>query len=133
MQWAPLISAVQRLTPPHLHGRVMGALESLGALCPALGLPLGGALVALSSPRTAFLVVGVGAALTTIGFVRIPINEKVAADRPQRTRPPTAPSCRSSSPPVRPERPHAGDGSRLLAISRLTSALAGAPRARLPL
>ncbi len=39
----------------------MGALESLGALSPAVGLSLGGALVALSSPRTAFLVVGIGA------------------------------------------------------------------------
>ncbi len=84
IQWAPLISAVQLLTPPHLHGRVMGALESIGALAPALGLALGGALVVLTSPRTAFLVVGVGAALTTVGFVRIPINQSVA------TRPPSS-------------------------------------------
>ena len=33
-------------------GRLMGAVESIGALCPAIGLSLGGALVALSSPRT---------------------------------------------------------------------------------
>jgi MFS family permease len=74
VQWAPLISAVQRLTPASLHGRVMGALESIGALAPALGLSLGGALVALSSPRLAFLVVGLGAALTTIGFLRLPLG-----------------------------------------------------------
>jgi MFS family permease len=69
-----LISAVQRLTPPRLHGRVMGALESIGALSPALGLSLGGALVALTSSRLAFLVVGVGAALTAIGFMRVPLG-----------------------------------------------------------
>ncbi len=74
VQWAPLVSAVQRLTPGELQGRVMGALESIGALCPAIGLTLGGGLVAISSPRVAFVVVGVGAALTTIGFARIPLG-----------------------------------------------------------
>jgi predicted MFS family arabinose efflux permease len=69
VQWAAFISAVQRLTPPDLQGRMMGAVESLGAIFPALGLALGGALVALSSPRGAFLVVGLGAALSTVGFV----------------------------------------------------------------
>jgi hypothetical protein len=74
VQWAPFVSAVQRLTPQRLQGRVMGAVESIGALSPALGLSLGGALVALSSPRGAFLVVGAGAALTTIAFVRVPTD-----------------------------------------------------------
>jgi MFS family permease len=71
VQWASLISAVQRLTPPRLHGRLMGAVESLGALCPAIGLSLGGALAALSSPRTAFLVAGLGATATTVAFMRL--------------------------------------------------------------
>jgi MFS family permease len=71
VQWASLISAVQRLTPQPLLGRMMGAVESVGAVGPALGLSLGGALVALSSPRTAFLVTGVGAAAATGGFVRV--------------------------------------------------------------
>jgi hypothetical protein len=71
VQWASLISAVQRLTPQRLHGRLMGAVESLGALCPAIGLSLGGALVALSSPREAFLVVGLGATATTAAFLRL--------------------------------------------------------------
>jgi MFS family permease len=74
VQWAPLISAVQRLTPHHLQGRVMGALESIGALTPAVGLSLGGALVALSSARVAFLIVGLGAAACTIVFARIPLG-----------------------------------------------------------
>jgi predicted MFS family arabinose efflux permease len=82
VQWAPLVSAVQLLTPQALQGRVMGALESIGALCPAVGLSLGGALVALSSPRTAFLIVGVGAALTTVAFMRVPLNGHHELNRP---------------------------------------------------
>jgi predicted MFS family arabinose efflux permease len=71
VQWASLISAVQQLTPPALHGRIMGGVESIGAFCLALGLSLGGALVALSSPRGAFLAVGLGAVMTTIVFLRL--------------------------------------------------------------
>jgi MFS family permease len=71
LQWPSLISVVQRLTPQRLHGRLMGALESLGALSLAVGLPLGGALVALSSPRTAFLAVGLGAIAATAVLLRM--------------------------------------------------------------
>ena len=71
VQWASLISAVQQLTPQRLHGRMMGAVESLGALCPALGLSLGGTVVTLSSPRVAFLVVGLGAATASIALMRV--------------------------------------------------------------
>lgn len=71
VQWASLISAVQRLTPQRLQGRLMGAVESIGAVCPAVGLSLGGALVVLSSPRVAFLVAGLGATATTAAFLRL--------------------------------------------------------------
>jgi Transmembrane secretion effector len=71
LEWPSLISLVQRLTPQHLHGRLMGTVESLAAMCLAIGLPFGGLLVALSSTRVAFLVVGSGAVVTTIAFVRL--------------------------------------------------------------
>lgn len=74
LQWAPLISAVQRLTPAPLRGRVMGALEGIGALFPAIGLALGGALTALATPRVAFLVVGAGGILVTALFARIAVD-----------------------------------------------------------
>jgi MFS family permease len=96
VQWASLISAVQRLTPRRLHGRLMGAVESLGALAPAVGLSLGGALVALSSPRGAFLVVGLGATATTAAFLRISLDEPAGRD----TQPPAAES--SAGPSRRP-------------------------------
>jgi MFS family permease len=68
-----LISLVQRLTPQSLHGRMLGAVESLGALSLAVGLPLGGVLVSVSSPRGAFLVLGIGTLLTSAAFVRLTI------------------------------------------------------------
>jgi hypothetical protein len=74
VQWASLLSAVQRLTPQSLHGQMMGAVESLGALCPGIGLLLGGVLVALSSPRVAFLVVGTAATASTAAFVRLSLR-----------------------------------------------------------
>lgn len=70
LQWPSLISLVQRITPQNLHGRLMSALESLGALCLAIGLSVGGALVALSTPRVAFLVVGLGAVAATGALLR---------------------------------------------------------------
>ncbi len=71
VQWASLISAVQQLTPSHLQGRMMGAVEGINALFPGLGLALGGLLVAVSSTRTAFLIVGLGAIAMTTAFVRL--------------------------------------------------------------
>ena len=98
VQWASLISAVQRLTPQHLQGRLMGAVESLGAICPALGLALGGALVALSSPRAAFLVVGSARALSTIAFVRLRAGRaRPAASTRRRPRPMPSPTSAPES------------------------------------
>jgi len=78
-----LISIVQRLTPENLHGRMMGAVESLGALCIAIGLPLGGALVALSTPRVAFLVLGLVTAASSVALLRVSPRrlEPVAAEQ----------------------------------------------------
>ncbi len=79
IQWAALISAVQRLTPEHLQGRLMGAVESLGAIFPAFGYALGSAITVLASPRIALLVAGVGVCLCTIAFLRIPFASKGAS------------------------------------------------------
>jgi predicted MFS family arabinose efflux permease len=81
-----LISLVQRLTPQRLQGRMMGAVESLDALCLAIGLPLGGALVALSSPRLAFVVVGLGATISAAALFRVSRGgpeSPVAEERPE--------------------------------------------------
>jgi hypothetical protein len=105
VQWAALISAVQRLTPQKMHGRMMGAVESLGAICPGIGLSLGGAIAALSSPRDAFLVAGIGACLSTIAFVRLPLGgltsvapPPAATEQEPEWGPPDSPQSRDSHP-----------------------------------
>jgi predicted MFS family arabinose efflux permease len=74
IQWPSLISAVQQLTPASLHGRLMSAVGSLNALCPAIGFILGGSVAALTSPRIAMVVPGVVATLATFAFLRLPIG-----------------------------------------------------------
>ncbi|MFI5010667.1 MAG: MFS transporter, partial [Solirubrobacterales bacterium] len=71
VQWPSLISAVQKLTPSALQGRLMGAVESIGGLCPAIGFSLGGAVTALSSPRVALLMAGLVATGLTGVFLRV--------------------------------------------------------------
>jgi MFS family permease len=86
VQWAALISAVQRLTPDRMQGRLMGAVESLGAIFPAFGYVLGSVITMAASPRIALLVAGVGVSICTIAFLRIPLDAKddeaAEADRP---------------------------------------------------
>ncbi len=107
MQWPSLISAVQRLTPAKLHGRMMGAAESLGALCIAIGLPLGGALVALSSPRSAFIIVGIGALFGGFALlqVRIADTAAVAGEEASAQAPPAPTPLTSPTERVGPEQP----------------------------
>jgi hypothetical protein len=95
MQWAALISAVQRITPESLHGRMMGAAESIGAISPGIGFALGSAIVALSNPRVAFLVAGVGASATTLAFARMHITTRTRAADPD--------PASTSAPPSQPE------------------------------
>jgi MFS family permease len=71
VQWAAMLSAVQQLTPSHLHGQMMAAVEAIGAFCPGLGLLLGGVLVTVGSPRSAFLVVGLGSCAMALAFIRL--------------------------------------------------------------
>ena len=71
MQWPGFISIVQQLTPERLHGRLMGAVESLGAIGLAAGLILGGVLVTISSTRTAFAIVGCLAAASSVLLGRV--------------------------------------------------------------
>lgn len=69
VQWAALISAVQRLTPERLHAQLMGAVEAIGAISPGVGYALGGWIAAGGSPRLALLVAGMGSVVCTFAFV----------------------------------------------------------------
>jgi MFS family permease len=60
VQWIAVVTAIQELTPPSYQARITGLLESLGAGMPGIGYLLGGILVGIGSPRTAYAVAGGG-------------------------------------------------------------------------
>jgi MFS family permease len=60
VQWVSVISAVQELTRAAMQARVMSVLESIGAAMPGVGYLLGGLIASAASPRTTFLVAGIG-------------------------------------------------------------------------
>jgi MFS family permease len=60
VQWVAVMTALQEATPPEYQARMAGLLESLGAAMPGVGFLLGGTIVALGSPRTAFAIAGAG-------------------------------------------------------------------------
>ncbi len=74
VQWPSVISAVQQLTPVALQGRLLSAVNSINALCPAVGFALGGAVATLSSPRVAMSVAGVATCAVTIVFIRLSLR-----------------------------------------------------------
>jgi MFS family permease len=60
VQWVSTISAVQEMTAEGMQARVMSVLESIGAAAPGLGFMVGGVVASVASPRTAFLIAGLG-------------------------------------------------------------------------
>ncbi len=66
IQWVSVVTAVQQRVGKDLQARVMGLLESVGAAAPGLGFVLGGALAALSGPRSAYAVAGGGVLLVLL-------------------------------------------------------------------
>lgn len=75
VQWVALLTAVQELVPDAMQARVSGFLESLSAAMPGVGFLLGGGLVALDSPRLAFVVAGLGVLAT------VPVLTRAASVR----------------------------------------------------
>jgi MFS family permease len=70
VQWIAVVTALQEATPTDYQARIVGLLESLGAAMPGVGYILGGALVAIGSPRTAYAFAGAGVLiLLLIGFL----------------------------------------------------------------
>jgi MFS family permease len=70
VQWISVVTALQEATPRDYQARIVGLLESLGAAMPGIGYLIGGALVALGSPRTAYAVAGTGVlVLVLVGVV----------------------------------------------------------------
>jgi MFS family permease len=84
VQWISVVTALQEATPPDYQARIVGLLESLGAAMPGVGFVLGGALVAIGSPRTAYAFAGAGVLLlVVVGFL---LRTRIAAGAAARPR-----------------------------------------------
>jgi Transmembrane secretion effector len=80
LQAPSVVSVVQQLTPVALQGRLLSAVSSVNALCPAIGFALGGALATLSSPRVAIAASGAAACAVTLIFLRLSLQHRFGAE-----------------------------------------------------
>jgi MFS family permease len=85
VQWVSAISAVQELTTQGMQARVMSVLESIGAAMPGVGYLLGGLVASGASPRTTFLVAGIG--VLAIVAVAAPVMGTKWPERREKTGP----------------------------------------------
>jgi predicted MFS family arabinose efflux permease len=66
IQWVAVMTALQQVTPQEYQARMAGLLESIGAAVPGLGYLAGGAIVVLTSPRSAYAIAGGGILLLVV-------------------------------------------------------------------
>ena len=105
VQWIAVMTAVQEATPGDYQTRVVGFLESLGAAMPGLGYILGGALVAVGSPRTAFLFAGIGVLTLVLAGVLLRSKIDVRVPAPGSAFP-AAPAAEPRARTLEPSRDH---------------------------
>jgi predicted MFS family arabinose efflux permease len=85
-QWVAVMTALQKVTPPDYQARLSGLLESIGAALPGVGFLIGGAITAVTSPRTAFVVAGAGImALVAVALLLRPGWERRGAGQTSTT------------------------------------------------
>ena len=75
IQWIAVMTALQERTPAGYQARITGLMESLGAAMPGVGYLLGGAIVALGSPRTAYAIAGGGVLVLVV--VALPLRSRI--------------------------------------------------------
>jgi MFS family permease len=79
-QWIAVVTAVQQAVSAVAQGSVMAVLESINQIMPAVGFLLGGTLVALGSPRTAYAVAAGGVLVVLIaGYAAMPREPEAVA------------------------------------------------------
>jgi MFS family permease len=108
VQWVALISALQELSRPAMHARVIALLESSTSAMLGAGFLLGGALTSLSSTRATFVVSGIGVAAViaiAIGFGRRVPWERDPGIRPPPTPLPARPADAHRPPDLSPAEP----------------------------
>jgi MFS family permease len=79
VQWIAVVTAIQESTPRDYQARVTGLVESIGAGMPGVGYLLGGILVAVGSPRTAYLVAGIGVLVLVV--LAVLARDRIAVER----------------------------------------------------
>ncbi len=75
IQWIAVMTTLQERTPTDYQARITGLMESLGAAMPGVGYLLGGAIVALASPRTAYAVAGIG--VCALVLAALPLRRRI--------------------------------------------------------
>jgi len=88
VQWVSVMTALQESTPPDLQARITGLLESVTSATTGIGFLIGGIIVAITSPPTAFAVSGIGVVLLVLVaavFRVVPDNPAEAAPTPRRS------------------------------------------------
>jgi MFS family permease len=103
VQWIAVMTMLQERTPPQYQARISGLMESLGAGMPGLGYLLGGAIVAVSSPRAAYAVAGVGVCLLVL--LALPLRGRLGDPEPQPLAPPNGTVGPEPGPPREPVAP----------------------------
>jgi MFS family permease len=76
IQWIAVMTSLQEQTERDYQARITGLMESIGAAMPGFGFLLGGAIVALSSPRAAYAVAGAG--LLVLLVLALPLRGRLA-------------------------------------------------------
>jgi len=76
IQWIAVMTALQEQTERDYQARITGLMESIGAAMPGFGFLLGGAIVALSSPRAAYGVAGAG--LIVLLVLALPLRGRLS-------------------------------------------------------
>ncbi len=75
IQWIAVMTALQERTPREYQARISGLMEARGAGRPGGGARLGGAVVAISSPRVAYAVAGIG--LLLLILLALPLRSRL--------------------------------------------------------
>jgi hypothetical protein len=78
-QWIAVVTAVQHAVSAVAQSSVMAVLESINQIMPAVGFLLGGVLVALGSPRTAYAVAAGGVLIVLLAAAAA--TRRSASDR----------------------------------------------------
>jgi MFS family permease len=101
IQWIAIMTALQESTPLALQARITGLLESAASIMTGVGFLLGGLVVSVASPPTAYAVSGVGVCVLVLAASAWPAARAFSVAHPEE--PPV--SALVGAPPRLPHEP----------------------------